>query len=184
MKKLPIIFLTGLLSIACQPKAETTTPEDASSHEAHHPESDGQAEPEAAAGEHEGMAHACPMKVPNTTVGVKDVEGGVALEFETDGDGVADLRERVRKMAAMHTKHHGEAASSGEGGMHHGGTHQGKRGEMNVPASTAVAEDVETGARLVFQPTDPAQLQALRDHMSQMAMKMQSGQCPMMEHHG
>jgi hypothetical protein len=92
----------------------------------------------------------CPMRVSFTTATAVDVEGGVALEFKTSSGNTADLRARVRHM----------------GDMHHGG-----------PPSTATFSDVPGGARIVFQPQDPAQLEALRAHVSAEALRMKSG-CP------
>jgi hypothetical protein len=49
------------------------------------------------------MEENCPMKLPGVVVRAQDVAGGASLTFTTSGD-VAALRERVRKMAQMHTE--------------------------------------------------------------------------------
>lgn len=111
---------------------------------------------------HHDMAGTCPMKVEGTSVRSEEVEGGIAMVFTTTGD-QAELRRRVADMAKMHDEHHGQ----GGGGM----------GKM--PPSTARAEDVEGGARLVFVPRDPADLTALVEHVRDHADAMASGRCPM-----
>jgi hypothetical protein len=111
------------------------------------------------------MADKCPVKVSGTKVMAADVEGGAALAFTTSSGDVAELRQRVRGMAEMHDRKHAT-------------------GGMMMPASTASAEDVEGGARLVLRPKDPAQLEGLRKHARMHAEKMSSGECPMMAPHG
>ncbi len=53
-------------------------------------------------------------------------------------------------------------------------------GGMMMPAATASVEDLESGARLILQPKDPAQLGALREHVLMKAQRMAGGECPMM----
>lgn len=148
------------------------------------------------------MSGMCPMQVPGTTVTSEDVEGGVALVFTTTSKGdVAELRQRVQRMAEMHNQHHaaggmmmgccGAAApheqgpgagpgheAGGPGSTMMGGGMMG--GGMMMPAATASVEDIEGGARLVLRPKDPAQLGALRQHVRARAERMQHGECPMM----
>lgn len=114
---------------------------------------------EMAGGGMDGMGM-CPMKVEGTNARAEQVEGGAAMAFTTTGD-VAELRERVKKMANMHN------------GMMDSPS-------MKMPAATAQVEEIEGGARLVLQPKDPAELTALRQHLEKHAAKMNSGQCPMM----
>jgi len=127
------------------------------------------------------MGDMCPMKVAGTAVTPADVEGGVALAFTTKSGDVTELRQRVRRMAEMHNNHH--ATGGMMGGMHDGGSGMMKDGGMMMPAATAAVEDVEGGARLVLRPTDPAQLEALREHARTRAGRMASGECPMMQSH-
>ena len=103
----------------------------------------------------------CPMQVPGTTVTASNVEGGVALAFTTQSGEVAELRERVQRLTEAHHPHHSGAVM----GM--------------APPSTASAEEIESGARLVFRPQDPAQLEALREHARTHAARMAEGDCPM-----
>lgn len=130
------------------------------------------------------MPDICPMQVEGTTVSEADVDGGASLIFVTTGD-VAALRDRVVKMAAMHTSH----ASGGMmgGGMHHGmkgggmspGMKMGEGAMGPMPAATATATDSEGGATLTLTATDPATLPALREHVRARATHMQSGACAM-----
>jgi hypothetical protein len=107
------------------------------------------------------MGGMCPMDVSGTSVTTADVEGGVALSFTTSSGDVADLRQRVRRMAEMHSHMHGE-------------------GGMVMPPATATIEDIPGGARLILRPEDPAQLAALREHARMQASAMTRGECPMM----
>jgi hypothetical protein len=115
--------------------------------------------------------------------------------FTTTGD-VVELRRRVRLMAEMHDKHRGGEANEGMtmgGGMMDGGTTDagmtkdggmmGMMGGGMMPASTARAEDVEGGARLLLTPRDLDELGALRAHGRQHVSQMSSGKCPMMSMH-
>jgi hypothetical protein len=146
-------------------------------------------------------AEMCPMMVEGTTARARDVEGGVAIVFTTTGD-VAELRQRVGRMAMMHNKKHGQPGQSGQmemHGSHHGGgpaadegsDSQGMDGSMmgdetkmmcesKMPPSTARSEEIKGGARLVLTPKDKADLAALRKSVHEHAEKMNSGQCPMM----
>ena len=139
------------------------------------------------------MAGMCPMQVPGTTVAATEVEGGIGLSFTTATGDVAELRQRVRRMAEMHNQpgghrmmgSHGTAAP-GAGAEHQHGTQAGAGhggmmmgGGMMMPAATASVEDIEGGARLILQPKDPAQLGALREHVRMKAQRVAGGECPM-----
>lgn len=121
-----------------------------------------------------GTAELCPLAVPNTTVSTADVEGGEALTFTTTSSQVDELRSRVHAMAEMHARRH---AGGAEG--------PGAEG-MGPPPSTAVAEDVSGGARIVARPKDPADLDRLRAFAREHAERMQRDGClGMMDaHHG
>jgi hypothetical protein len=54
---------------------------------------------------------------------------------------------------------------------------------MKMVPSDARAEDSDGGARIVLTPKDPAQLADLRAHVREHVAQMQSGHCPIMEHH-
>lgn len=114
------------------------------------------------------MAGMCPLQVPGTTVASTEVEGGIALSFTTTTGDVAELRQRVRRMAEMHNQ---------PGGGH---MMMGSHGGMMMHAATASAEDIEGGARLILQPKEPAQLGELREHVRMKAQRMAAGECPMM----
>lgn len=98
------------------------------------------------------------MQVAGTRVTAQDTQDGVAVVFTTSGD-VAQLRERVHEMAAMH-----------------------EHMMMRAVPSTARAEDIDGGARIVLVPKDAAQLTELRAHVHAHAEQMAAGHCPMMEH--
>ncbi len=54
------------------------------------------------------MAGMCPMKVEGTTAVASEVEGGMGLSFTTTTGNVAELRQRVRRMAEMHNQPGGQ----------------------------------------------------------------------------
>ena len=144
------------------------------------------------------MAGMCPMQVRGTTVAATEVDGGIGLSFTTTTGDVAELRQRVRRIAEMHNQpgghrmmgSHGTAAPGAgpehrhgaPGAGHEGGGRGGMMmgGGMMMPAATALAEDIDGGARLVLRPKDPAQLGALREHVRMKAQRMAAGECPMM----
>jgi hypothetical protein len=117
------------------------------------------------------MGDMCPMQVTGTTVRQAEVEGGVALEFTSSAGDVAELRQRVRRMAEMHNQH-GSGMTMGDGGggaQHegepgagpgHGGSGHGGMmmmgGGMMMPPATASVEDIDGGARIILRPKDPA----------------------------
>ncbi len=127
------------------------------------------------------MADMCPMEVPGTQVSVADTQDGVAIAFTTSGD-VAQLRQRVQGMAVRHEKKMSRGGMMGSGGMGSGGM-MGSGHMMKMVDSTAHAEDIDAGARIVLSPKDPAQLSELRDHVREHAARMAGGHCPMMEAH-
>lgn len=112
-----------------------------------------------------GMMNApCPAEVEGTAVSWSDVQGGAALAFTTtNAERVAELRDRVMRMAEMHNAHRGMT------GM-----------KAMMPDSTASAENIEGGAQLVLRPRDVTQLEQLRQSARDMAGRMANGQCSMM----
>jgi hypothetical protein len=128
----------------------------------------------------------CPMEVMGTTVRTADVPGAIAVDFVTTGD-VAEVRRRVARMAEMHNHRAESGAGPMDGGMMMGGAggsgtmHGGMTGMM--PPSQARVEEFPDGARLVLTPTDPKDLDALREHASMHVMHTAHGGCPMMSTH-
>jgi hypothetical protein len=143
----------------------------------------------------------CPMMIdPATTqVSTSDTSDGVAIAFTTTSD-VNEMRARVHHMADMHNQLTGIREGEMDSGMQHrempGGTqggigtqndttlgdeipsHEHLPGRQMVP-STATAEDVPGGARVVLVPADLSQLTALREDARLRADMMKRGQCPM-----
>lgn len=140
--------------------------------------------------EHAGHAttEACPTAVAGATVRAADVEGGAALEVTTTGD-VESVRTRARAMAEHHSRQSHDPGTApmrrhGPGSM---GDHQGpRRGPMmhddaHVMADAEIrVEDLDGGARLVFMPRDPGDLDAVRTHARRLAERMAQGDCPAM----
>jgi hypothetical protein len=137
------------------------------------------------------------MVVEGAEVTAADTEGGVALAFTTATGDVADLRTRVHHMARMYEMHQGQAGMMwhhmGAGGMGHGGPGMGGGGGMGskdmdhmagrgpMPAASATTTDTDSGARLELRPTDPSQLDALREHVRWQQERLHSGECWMLQ---
>jgi hypothetical protein len=130
------------------------------------------------------MADMCPMDIHDTTAVAEESEGGAAILFTTTGD-ETELRRRIEHMAQMHNQHHGGAGQGMHGADRAGSTAEGSHDqEMRPPMSTARVEEVDAGARIVFTPQDPANLESLREHVGDHVSRMASGECPMMEDAG
>lgn len=129
----------------------------------------------------------CPMVVQGAAVTVADTESGVALTFTTDAGDLADLRTRVQHMAQMYEMHHGQAGMMwhhmGREGMAHRGSGMGGHntdqmaGRGPMPAASTTVTDTDLGPRLELRPTDPSQLDALREHVRWHQQRMHSGEC-------
>jgi hypothetical protein len=121
------------------------------------------------------------MQIPGTTVVALNIEGGAALAF-TSTSNVPELRQRVRRMSDMENERqqHGEAGwmVTTSGRVVEAPASSTTPAPMMLPRSTAAVDDIENGARLVLQPTNPAQLAELREHTALQAAKMARGQCP------
>lgn len=130
----------------------------------------------------------CPVAVPGTVVAAEETELGISLAFTTtDSRNVGELRRRVQAMARMHEQRRvrgeerGPRSKAGNGGMMGGGM-----AGHPMPPSRVTVEEIPDGARLVFEPVDPAQKEALREHVRAMAAseggaRVMHGECPMME---
>lgn len=123
----------------------------------------------------------CPVALEDVDVAVEDTTGGVALIFTTDTGDLVALRQRAENLAQMYTMHRGRGYMS----WHHmngdpnrkprGWSHMAGRGPM--PAASTILTEIENGARLELTPTDPSQLDALREYVRWHQQRMQSGQC-------
>lgn len=133
--------------------------------------------------EHQPMMGMCPMKVPGTVAAVTDTKDGVAISFTTSAGDIAELRRRVHHMAQMHDRHAdmmgGRQGTTTERPATSAPGPMGSQKKMMVP-STATAEDIEGGARIVLVPKDPANLAELRQHARDHVAMMSRGECPMM----
>lgn len=79
-----------------------------------------------------------------------------------------------------HEGHHGGGGGSGDADCCGAGM-MGPGGMMSgLPPTTVVSEEMEGGARLTFEPRDPARLAELRAALRSHFDSMQAGGCPMM----
>lgn len=106
----------------------------------------------------------CPMVEAGTAVTAEDTVDGGALVFVTSPASLAAVRERTATLAQMHNQHAGPGDAMGM---------------MIGTKSTAVVEDVPTGARVVFTPTRPEDLGALQNELRMHAGHLQPGSCKM-----
>jgi len=119
----------------------------------------------------------CPMKVKGTKVTATDVEGGVALVFTSKTGDAQDIRRRVKHIAQIHGANAGAMMTTSTVSAISSAHPQVHRKPM--PPSTASAEDVERGARLVVLPKVPAQLMELRRQVRTLAKSLRQlrGEC-------
>lgn len=115
----------------------------------------------------DAMAEMCPMDIEGAKVAFVESPDGPALDFTTTGD-VAELRRRVAYRASVHD----QMPCAGKAEPRGGGV-----GRFQPPASSVTASDIEGGARLVFRPETPAELDALRAFVRKRAVQIQSGAC-------
>lgn len=123
----------------------------------------------------------CPLIAETTTVRAEDVEGGAALVFTTEEGDPDAIRSRAEQTAEMHNEHHGPDAADHED--------QGMMDQHpNMHRAEARAEDIEGGARVVFELRDDGDVEGLREEVRMHAQNVAAGECPMMEgghgHHG
>src|SRR4249920_3261135 len=110
------------------------------------------------------MMQACPVKVEGTTVEVADTADGVTVTFAAKPANVADLQQRVERMANMHTA---------MGNM--------TMGQQSTIAGTVKYEALPTGARLTMKPNDASKLKEFREQVRSRVEQMKKGDCSMMQ---
>ena len=110
------------------------------------------------------MMQACPVKVEGTTVEAKDTADGIAVTFVAKPANVADLQQRVERMANMH-------AAMGNMPL----------GQQNMIAGTVKYEALPTGARLTLKPNDASKLKVFREQVRSHVEQMKKGDCSMMQ---
>ncbi len=123
----------------------------------------------------------CVMEVLGTGLDVQEVEGGLALTFETVApEQIAELQSAVRRF--------GEAYENGQHGHHHqhatravalARRHRAQQGAF-VPLATRVT-DVAEGARLFVRAADRAESARLRQRLRADVDQIRAGVCPLLE---
>lgn len=128
------------------------------------------------------------MAVEGVRVDVVYTEDDVALRFSTVTGDVADLRRRARGLAGMYRtrsprrpwKGHG-ARPEGAGGVRPPADGRAPPSGLEprgpLPPAEISTDDIERGARIVFRPKDPTQLDALRIRIRHHRQRMASGTC-------
>jgi hypothetical protein len=123
----------------------------------------------------------CPMLVDGVEVQYEELPGVAALAFRTTSGDVEDLQRRVEQLARRY-----ELRDSERGSMvwqHHRHTRaamaqQGQGGAVGaIPPSTAKVDNFVDGARLVLRPTEPDDLEILRERVRGHRARMKAGEC-------
>jgi len=115
----------------------------------------------------------CPLGVAGATVVAEDTPEGIALSF-TSKDRPAEMRVRANDAAAQHGP--GEHLGAGHEGHHGQGGDHGLQ-MMQGPVARSASDDIESGARIRFQPADPAEKELLRARLRERADAMNALTC-------
>lgn len=123
----------------------------------------------------------CVMEVPGTGIRMRDIEGGIAVVFDTVTPASVDLlRRAVRGLRESYASAHVEHAIGHE---HSERAHELARQFRSVngelPAHTTEVTDVTGGARLEVRAADAADVALLRTKMRREIATMQRGVCPL-----
>jgi hypothetical protein len=110
------------------------------------------------------MMQACPVQVEGTTVAVVDTPDGIAVTFTAKPENVAEVQQRVERMANMHSTMSNMPA-----------------GQQHMMAGTVKYEALPTGARLTMKPNDASKLKEFREQVRSHVEQMKKGNCSMMQ---
>lgn len=123
----------------------------------------------------------CVMEVPGTGIWIADVEGGVAVRFETvASESVGSLRRAVRALRDSYADEEEARSQSHE--------HSERARELarqfrsingELPPHTTEVVDVNGGARLTIRAVDARDVELLRTKMRAEIATMQRGVCPL-----
>ena len=123
----------------------------------------------------------CVMEVPGTGIRMLDIEGGIAVVFDTvTPRSVGVLRRAVR---ALRESYADERVAHADGHEHSPRAHELARQFRSIngelPPHTTEVTDVSGGARLEVRAADGAQVRLLRTKMRAEIATMQRGVCPL-----
>lgn len=122
----------------------------------------------------------CVMGVPGTGIQVRDIDGGVAVSFDTLApERVVELRSAVGGLVAAyeHGRRVARRHSHSARGVELARRYRALAGEL--PPLRAALVEVEGGAALEVKASDPAAVAALRAAMRAEVALMQRGVCPL-----
>ena len=187
-QKISIIILTIIVSTvtsACRSRSQEKTKEIvvAESADTTAPAAEGELK----------SPEACPLFVEQVDIEVADTERGVAMTFTTRTSETAELRRRVRGLAALYEEQGGQVLDWFRLGQRVDAEmpYEEKAGiqprewagsaTRPMPRVTTTVEDVERGARIELAPVASAQRDALRAHVRMQRERMNLRQCPVMK---
>jgi hypothetical protein len=116
----------------------------------------------------------CPLGIPGTSIGVVDIDGGVAVTLSSPHH-ADEVRIRLRDTAFVHGP--GEHAGLGHAGRHGRGDGHGLR-LYEAPPAKATVEDRVDGAELRLVALDPARADELRAKLHERARAIDASLCP------
>lgn len=121
----------------------------------------------------------CVMEVPGTGIRMLDVEGGIAVVFDTvTADAVEPLRQAVRALQQSYMgEHDGHAHDHSAKALELARQFRSVNGEL--PPHSVDVTDVERGARIEVLAEDEADVALLRTKMRAEIATMQRGVCPL-----
>jgi hypothetical protein len=123
----------------------------------------------------------CVMEVPGTGISVTDIEGGIAVTFDTVTPGqVGLLRRAVRGLQESYAA---ERVVNAEGHDHSARSQEIARRfrslNGDLPTHETTVRDVARGARLELRASNAADVALLRRKMRAEIATMQRGVCPL-----
>lgn len=121
----------------------------------------------------------CVMEVPGTGVRMLDVDGGIAVVFDTvTPDAVGPLRSAVRALQQSYMGEHvGHAHDHSERALELARQFRSVNGEL--PPHSVEVTDVERGARIEVLAEEASDVALLRAKMRAEVETMQRGVCPL-----
>jgi hypothetical protein len=122
----------------------------------------------------------CVMQVPGTGIHVRDVEGGVAVMFDTVArERVPELRRAVEGLMRAYAAGRRASAEHEHSPRVMELARRYREAAGELPPLQAAVQEVDGGAELVVRAADPATVAVLRRKMRAEVAVMQRGVCPL-----
>jgi hypothetical protein len=126
-------------------------------------------------------AEACPLALAGANSAIEDTVDGVVVNFTVPRPGdLPELRRRVERLANAHGSIHAGATPRASGAPEQGPAPDVGAGGAGRGGSVDARASVESGqdrVSLVLRPTDPAQLDSMRDRLRKQADDLVKSAC-------